>query len=768
MAAHQGLRRMMALHPESTQQVHRPALPPSPDILMLESSEAEYWLSVSSEYSPSGTSYLDANMEKDGSYVFVSGNARKTRASSDETVDVAGESISTLSNDDVEMEFSGDKKERVEERETTMCQKEVLAELYTAQPQPVHNVYDQADTVSTVSYNTEYSQEGMNYCTLDSQFQPDPFSITATPITYSLPSRPMTMTQVATLEDSPWIPLVEEYRTQYPAGYVAFLPKLVPAGLQPTQTVLQGQPTSESSIPIRREKKKPSSSHALPKTKSKGEEVTQALVSWEHIVIQRNGLHKLGGSDNAAASRQRRHGHRKGKLTREAANKAKIIRGMKSCWRCWNLKIPVRYASSRHAKITDSMQCSEDEVCKACIKHCSAPSPANDQLCCRTGFDEYESAFFPEYLSAHLKKKSIEDLISEHTSGFYDNGIDVDVTTGASFKPMRLSTNFFRAESQELLLHHYLGTNLENKDLLVQQCSAPVGLLGVDVGELKKKCQQYIEDMIGNPLYAEQSCADNSTEVPRRVLEVIQRYISVKDQPLIRKAMMLHAINYSMSRLVTFSEDSAARLAEQLGDFPVPYISSRLLNRQIKYAMHKLHRELTREVLKGLEKSMRAKSRDSWGPSFCTILILSLCIEDLQTAADTFVVCDLVKDGIQANLNRGDSFTACSALEEYPYQRCTRLFHDIYHSHRQAGGRVKDGAFNPIKNRCEIDAHSGWDKHTAGMTLVFQDLVSEFDAEMKSLSERPLFLPLDTVVLPAMIRKNNTGRLVSQFLLSFL
>ncbi|RDW64864.1 hypothetical protein BP6252_10515 [Coleophoma cylindrospora] len=710
MAAHQGLQRMMASHPEPPQQGHRPAITPSPDILMFEPSEAEYWLSVSSEYSPSGTSYLDANMEMDGSYVFVSGNARNTRASSNETVEVAGESVSTLSSDDVEMELSGDNSQGVEERAKTMCQKEVLAELYTAQPQPVLNVYDQADTVSTISYMTEYSQEGMNYCNLDSQFQPGPFSITAPPITYTLPSRPMTMTQIATLEDSPWIPLVEEHRTNYPAGYVAFLPRLVPAGLQPTQTILQGQPTSESSIPSRREKKKPSSSHALPKTKSQGEELTQALVSWEHIVVQGNGPHKLGGSDNAAASRQRRHGHRKGKLTREAANKAKIIRGIKSCWRCWNLKIP----------------CSQDEVCKACVKHCSALSPTNYQLCCRTGFDEYESSFFPDYLSAHLKKKSIEDLISEHTSGFYDDGIDVDVTTGASFKPMRLSTNFFRAESKELLLQHYLGTNLENKDLLVQQCSAPVGLLGVDVGELKKKCRQYIDDMIGNPLYAEQSCADNPTEIPRRVLEVIQRYVSVKDQPLIRKAMMLHAINYSMSRLVTFSQDSAARLAEQLGDSRIPYISSRLLNRQIKYAMHKLHRELTREVLKGLEKSMRAKSRDSWGPSFCTILVLSLCIEDLQTAADTFVVCDLVKDGMQANLNRGDSFTACSALEEYPYQRCTRLFHDIYHSHRQAGGRVKDGAFNPIKNLCEFDAHSGWDKHTASMTLAFQDLVSEF------------------------------------------
>lgn len=189
---------------------------------------------------------------------------------------------------------------------------------------------------------------------------------------------------------------------------------------------------------------------------------------------------------------------------------------------------------------------------------------------------------------------------------------------------------------------------------------------------------------------------------------------------------MLHAINYSMSRLITFSEDSAARVAEKLGGFPFPYLSSRLLNRQIKYAMHKLHHELTKEVLEGLEKSMRAKSKDSWGPSFCTILILCLCIEDLQIAADTFVVCDLEKDGLLANLTRRDSFTACSVAEEYPYQRCTKLFHDIYRSHRQAGGRTKDGAFNPIKSVCGVDANCGWDKYTACMAIDFQRLISDF------------------------------------------
>lgn len=177
---------------------------------------------------------------------------------------------------------------------------------------------------------------------------------------------------------------------------------------------------------------------------------------------------------------------------------------------------------------------------------------------------------------------------------------------------------------------------------------------------------------------------------------------------------MLHAVHYFMANLVTFSEESARNVFEKVHLLP-PYAeplgrfqSSRLLNRQIKCVMHKLTKDITEEVLDGLEKSMRSKSKSSWGESFCAILILSLCIDSLQTAADTFVVCDIEKsekEGIDRSYSRRQSFDACQALENYPFLQCKRLFHDIYRSHKQGNGGLREGGFNPFRDivSAEVD-----------------------------------------------------------------
>jgi hypothetical protein len=165
---------------------------------------------------------------------------------------------------------------------------------------------------------------------------------------------------------------------------------------------------------------------------------------------------------------------------------------------------------------------------------------------------------------------------------------------------------------------------------------------------------------------------------------------------------MLHAIHHFMGSLLTLTTESAMKVYKRvkpIGAPPGEYLSSRLLNRQIKYVMHLLHREIYRSVLEGLEKSLKSRSKESWGPSFCALLVLCLCIEELQTAADTFIICDIQKDGEASAYNRNQSFEACLALEERPFQQCTRLFHDIYRSRREAsvGGSSRDGGFNPLR-----------------------------------------------------------------------
>lgn len=178
-----------------------------------------------------------------------------------------------------------------------------------------------------------------------------------------------------------------------------------------------------------------------------------------------------------------------------------------------------------------------------------------------------------------------------------------------------------------------------------------------------------------------------------------------------------------MIKQVTFLEESARKVHRtvQASGIPLePFLSSRLLNRQMKYVMYKLQREILREVLDGLEKSVRQRTKDSWGPSLCTILLLSLCIENLQTAADTFVVYDIqkaIREGFVSYFSREQSSAACLALENHPFEQYTRLFHDIYRTHKESGG-AKEGGFNPFR-LIESNKETGLDKATDEMARSF-------------------------------------------------
>jgi hypothetical protein len=81
------------------------------------------------------------------------------------------------------------------------------------------------------------------------------------------------------------------------------------------------------------------------------------------------------------------------------------------------------------------------------------------------------------------------------------------------------------------------------------------------------------------------------------------------------------------------------------------------------------------------------------------MLILCLCIENLQTAVDILVVCSMQEHGEEAAYTRDQSFAACQELDEYPFRQFVKLFHDIYRTHkaRRAGAQgLAERGFNPF------------------------------------------------------------------------
>lgn len=193
---------------------------------------------------------------------------------------------------------------------------------------------------------------------------------------------------------------------------------------------------------------------------------------------------------------------------------------------------------------------------------------------------------------------------------------------------------------------------------------------------------------------------------------------------LIRQVLMLHAIRYYMKTLVTLSEQSAHDVytsMPNLASYYNPYPCSRLLSRQIKYAMDRLGREITSKVLKSLELTMRSRSEESWGLSFCALLILCLCMEELEIAADIFVVADMDQEGANSAYDRRQSLAACQALEDNPFLQFKRLFHDIYRSHRKS--RRAGQGFNPLQKLAKKGGTAGSDQPMDRMVKSIYQLI---------------------------------------------
>jgi hypothetical protein len=203
------------------------------------------------------------------------------------------------------------------------------------------------------------------------------------PQSYTLPSRPA---RTQNTFDSPWTP-VDPRMPFYPTGFTAFAPSPGPNGeLYARQGSASAPSSPEASKPSPSPEKRPRSG----RTSAKGKEKDRST-GWEHIVVAKNGLHLV--TERPMERATKKSGVRTGGLDPQAKEKARRIRQLRACWNCWVQKVPVSvFYDQRLLEKLTMRQCSEGKTCDRCRKQFS---PAADQLCCRSGFKDYESLFFP-------------------------------------------------------------------------------------------------------------------------------------------------------------------------------------------------------------------------------------------------------------------------------------------------------------------------------------------------------------------------------------
>src|SRR5277367_874403 len=110
-------------------------------------------------------------------------------------------------------------------------------------------------------------------------------------------------------------------------------------------------------------------------------------------------------------------------------------------------------------------------------------------------------------------------------------------------------------------------------------------------------------------------------------------------------------MHYFMAQILVFTDDSADAVINSLNR-PTrhPYkrtLTSKVITLQIKHVMHKLVRGQTSELLENLQTAMSTKnsSKREWASSFCTILILCMCAEMVQSATDLKAVHMMIEEG---------------------------------------------------------------------------------------------------------------------------
>jgi len=174
---------------------------------------------------------------------------------------------------------------------------------------------------------------------------------------------------------------------------------------------------------------------------------------------------------------------------------------------------------------------------------------------------------------------------------------------------------------------------------------------------------------------------------------------------------MLYAMFYFMTRSITFTEASAEEIIRSI-QHPTQFRykrdrSARLITRQIKQVMSVLLHQTTADVLDGLEREIRSRDKLAWGTSFCIILILCMCVEMVQVAADVRIVRKMVTASPHPAVTRDISIDLCRKLDDIPMAQCIGIFHALHRTKKPKIGPRNEHGFNPLRDGLEIDSGAG-------------------------------------------------------------
>ncbi|KAK8138341.1 hypothetical protein PG984_001721 [Apiospora sp. TS-2023a] len=481
------------------------------------------------------------------------------------------------------------------------------------------------------------------------------------------------------------------------------------------------------------------------------------------VIMTPNLIHASAGKPNPYecfdAMRTTARG-RKGPLANDTKESALQVRRLGACFCCHSRKV----------------KCDKERPCKNC-KKLTHQLP---QIVCWQ-FQDFLPVLFPDFIRSHFKKDQMAKFISENVDGFTVGGTEktctVELFSGHRFQStLTLRASFFTAKSPEVLQHWHMNAGVNSLEL-ESRGAVPIGidLDNTAVREdVRRKARDYVQSLIFDPQYAEQvTDSVRHTELPRKILRAVQIYGQRSDSPVVKKALSIYAMHYVLTRHLCITHASLAALqSTNLVPRNIPWVTPRLLNRQVKAMLDEhLLKEVT-ALFEGFSKSLKPKSRTGWAPCLAAFLVLCLFMESVETAADVFVVSQNEVDlrnravpGTPLSFKRAFARAICRDIDNMPFKQFAYQFHQIYQTHSRDASTKP---YNPLLDdsfaeQGELDAAS-----LELVTTLRELLRGESYYELDFLVADPDLPNEESHPYPRNVSINYTGRLVSRFLLSFL
>ncbi|KAH8673554.1 hypothetical protein BX600DRAFT_508805 [Xylariales sp. PMI_506] len=538
-----------------------------------------------------------------------------------------------------------------------------------------------------------------------------------------------------------------------------FINEFFSASTHPQPSPSSSAYLSSSSVPKSPEVKLEQAPSPIRKIKGSKVEKRRAEPPSKFVIMTPNIISAAAGKPNPfecfEAMRTTQRG-RKGPLANEVKENALQVRRLGACFCC-------------HAR---KVKCDKERPCRNCTKLTAAVP----QIICWQ-FQDFLPILFPDFIRSHFKKEQMSSFISDNIEGFTLNGIEqpceVELFSGTRFQStLTVRAKFFTAKSAEVLQHWH--TDVEaNQVALRSREAAPIGI-DMDNSsyreDLRRRTRDYIQSLTSEPHYADQvTDSSRHTDVPRKVLKIVQRYGQQSNSPIVKKALSIYALHYVLTRQLCITNASMLSLQHtNLVPQNAPWVTPRVLNRQVKSMLDEQLLKEMQSIFDSFSKSLKPKSRKEWAPCLAAFLVLCHFMEAVETAADSFVIyqneVDL-RNRTKASYQRGFALDICKEIENLPFKQFAYQFHQIYQTHSRDASTK---AFNPLLDDSFAD-QGELDPAALEMVLGLRDLLQGDNYyELDFLSADPILPNQESHPFPRDVSFNYVGRLLSRFLLSFM